>query len=417
MGKKSNNVPRSPFLAGVRFFDPDRIACLEACGGEFGDPIPVELSETVRSAEEATLDSVGSGLVKAIASGPEALGLEDEFSNCSAEEMEETAASYVRLLRSIYPDIEERLALAAMAKTEKGDLDFAEEVLLALRNISGSAKSYSDLALLYWKRAQARKGGSGKAYEEEIDKEVRSLHEGLKRHPNDSSLLLTLGSYHLGQGEGGIAIDCLQRALDHLEDGETRRSVAAAVDQLKSRMARENLLYKAFDEIMMDKGEAALATIREFLKTDSAAWEGWYIKGWALRVLDRCAEAREALLESVKRNPDIGASYNELALCERRLGNVGLAEEYLELAVDKEEDNEIYLANLAFLHLSRRDYDGARRYLDRARRINPDDNQVLDLIDEYEALTGEKLGAAVVEESLPRAEVEKLRSDGGLEEI
>lgn len=409
MDKKTENPNLPRFLEKVTFVDPGLLPCMEELAG-LDYPVPVEAASAAE-ARQADASRLAAGLVWAAAAGPEALARTDEFAGRSEEEVREALAAYEALLLRLEPRIEEKLGLAGMAKLDKGDLEFAEGALLAAKNIGGSARSYADLAFLHHTKAQAARRRSARAYDLEADREVEVLREGLGRHPDDPTLLLSMGTCHMDREEEEEAAGCFRRAIANMEDGEPRRKVASLLANLESKAELEEMLFGAFDLIMMDKAPEALAQITRFLERDSAGWQGWYVKGWALRVMERFDEAREALLESVKRNADIGATYNELALCEKRLGNIELAKEYLEVAIDKEDDNAIYPANLAYLHLSQKNFDEARRCLDLARRLAPDDNQVLDLIDEYEALSGEEVGPAVVEESLPREAVGRLRDE------
>jgi len=83
-----------------------------------------------------------------------------------------------------------------------------------------------------------------------------------------------------------------------------------------------------------------------------------------------------------------------------------LAKEYLNIANELDEENVIYLANLSFLHLADKEFDKAKYYLEKARALDENDPQVKALIEEYEVITGEKLGEVIKEEFLDNSQIE-----------
>lgn len=405
-------------LSDVRFLDLKAMAGIPALKDGAKYPVPVQLTEGT----EPGLESIGAGLIKVLAEEPSYLKNIDRFKPMHDDERQKVYDYYRALLLLMRPQIEEELIMAGIAKTSAKDYAFAEQILTAAKNIGHSERSYINLAVLYANQSadllKAKRTKESQIADERI---VQVLHEGLKQHPKSYDIMAELGGFHLRHKDLDIAREFFEDSLKDMPDSERRQQIQALSLELKAQLDQDNAVLEAYDQIMMGNEAKALETIEKHLKVDPDGWEGWYIKGWALRCLERYDEARTALLKSVSKDPEISATYNELSICEKESGNLPLAREYLEMAVDLEDDNVIYLANLAYLYLLDKDFSHARYYLDRARTVDPSDNQMLDLMDEYEALSGEKLGPAVVEEILSADEVRDLakrgENDGRVKEV
>jgi len=86
---------------------------------------------------------------------------------------------------------------------------------------------------------------------------------------------------------------------------------------------------------------------------------------------ERYGEARQAYEEALTIAPDSGVLYRELALIERRLGELGRALEYVMRANDLEPDDAAGLTLQGDIHETLGDLEGAETAYSRAVRINP----------------------------------------------
>lgn len=396
-------------FSDVSFLDLKSVEKVESLKDLPRYPIPVQIQSDVKSVEEIQIEAIAAGLIKVMAVDSSYLKNVPQFASFSDGECREAYDYYRTLLLQIHPNTETDLSLAGIAKTNAGDFPFAEQILLAVKNIGHSSKSYVNLAVLYANQTTAlQKEKKTREAENCDEKIVKILHEGLQHHPDDPDILVELGGYHLRHHDLEIAGEFFEDSLPGIPEGERKEQIKGLMNDIKSELDHENAVLAAYDQIMMGNEEKALAIMEEYLKIESGSWEGWYVKGWALRCLERYTEANEALLKSVSMNPEVSAAYNELAICAKESGNLQLSKEYLSMAVEMEEDNVIYAANLAYLYLSEKNYDQARYYLEQARRIDSSDSQVIDLMEEYEVLTGEKLGDIIVEEIHDKEEVQEL---------
>ncbi len=94
---------------------------------------------------------------------------------------------------------------------------------------------------------------------------------------------------------------------------------------------------------------------------------------------ERYGEARRAYEEALTIAPDSGVLYRGLALVERRLGELGLALEYVMRANDLEPDDAAGLMLQGDIHETLGDLEGAETAFSRAVRIEPTPNRQANL--------------------------------------
>ena len=69
------------------------------------------------------------------------------------------------------------------------------------------------------------------------------------------------------------------------------------------------------------------------------------------------------------------------------------------------------MSNLAFLYLTDGQFDEAREALEKARYLSGDDKIVEELINQYEKLTGEKIGEVIHEDIVKDEDSEEVEED------
>jgi Flp pilus assembly protein TadD len=203
-----------------------------------------------------------------------------------------------------------------------------------------------------------------------------------------------------------VARTFLERYLE--TDGvmdEKRTHTKKILADINAKLADDETLMASYDAIHMNKEEEALATLDTFLQANPTVWNAWFLKGWALRRLERYEEARYSFLKALSYTTASSDLYNELAICSLELGERALAKEYLNTAIDLDEENITLLSNLAYLHLADGELDLAREFLERARAVDESDPVIEQLIADYQTSTGEQVGSPVVQQYLDTEEV------------
>lgn len=324
--------------------------------------LPVQIADGSSTIDPSTgiqIEMIAAGLIKIIAHAPS----------------HEHTLYYRALLRALQPDIVKELQLAAIAKANNQELDFAEELFLAASYLNPDIpEMFVNLSVLYGQKARlAMDKDDQELYDSAIEKQVNILRRGLEHHPLSELLLSEFGMLNLFLGNDEIAATYLNQYLSIARDGEKKELIEKRVKEINERLENDQTLHAAFDEMQLGNEEQALRLIETFIANNKDIWSGWFIKGWAHRRLGDFASAQKAFLtclELGEKNADI---YNELSICALELGNEELSKDYLEIALELDEDNVKLLSNLAYLHIRSEEFNRAHELLLRGQAIDPND--------------------------------------------
>lgn len=347
--------------------------------------LPIQLAEGKKTPDENdyTVENIISGMLTVIA----------------YDEAHPDFDYYKSFINALEPDLAKKLNSAAIAKEKQKDYDFAEELFLAVYHLLPQTASCINLATLYsYMAVDAR----DKKKEDEEDNCLllakRTLIDGLKRFGENEDILAELTSFEAYMGNLEDAKEYLDRYMLVASEGERKQEMKRIQSQINFQLENDNEIKEAYDFIMLGMPEKALPMIDKFISSNPKVWNGYFLKGWALRVAKKYEEAKEALLECMKLGESNSEIYNELSICELECGNRELAKTYLETAVDLDPENLNIVSNLAYMNLIDKDFDNARQWLEKARFLAGDDKIVKDLIEQYQMLSGEKIGELIHEE-------------------
>jgi len=314
-------------------------------------------------------------------------------------------------------DTVEELNAAAMTKAKQKDFPFAEQLFLTVYHMLPQSASCINLATLYnsW-AVHSKDKGDEKSEDLYLAKAHATLEEGLEAFGENEDILAELGSFETYMGNFEDADEYLTRYMKVAAEGEKKQKLKKMLRDVRFNLESDNEIKQAYDFMMLQEEDKALKAIEGFIRKNPKLWHGHFIKGWALRIKKEYAEAEKEFLECLKlgeRNSDI---YNELAICSLEGGKRELAKNYLEIAMDLDEDNLTLVSNLAFLRLSDGEYDEAKKLLEKARSLSSEDGQVKAMMEEYTKKTGESFGDIIHEEYVDTSKETK-DGDGYEEEL
>ncbi len=367
--------------------------------------IPVQLPEGKKKldAEDVTIESICAGMLTIIAYQSENKNLDYYREFCLA----------------CQPNCIEELNTAAIAKEQQKNYPFAEQLFLTVYHMLPQSASCINLATLYSSWAvQEKKEKDEKAEDFYLEKCLHTLEEGLEKFGENADILAELGSFHTYLGNLEDAEEYLKRYMKVAEEGEKKQKMKAMLKDVTFKLDSDNEIKQAYDYMMLQEEEKALEVIEKFISKNPKIWHGHFIKGWALRKLKKYSEAEKSLLKCMELGEADSDIYNELSICALENGNRELAKSYLDTAVDMEEDNLTLISNLAYLHLIDNELDEAKMWIEKARKLAPEDSQLKAMMDEYTARTGESFGDIIEEEYVrtPDKKEEETDEDDGYEE-
>jgi len=336
-------------------------------------PIPVQLPDGKKEIdlkEGIKFEMIGSALIKVVAH------LSDH----------PHSAYYRSMLISLQPDIVHELQVAAIAKANNGDLDFAEELFLAASYLSPNIPElFVNLSVLYGQKAkEALDKGEKELYDEAVTKQVNVLRRGLTANPLSELLLSESGLVNLFLGNNEIAYEQLKLYLELAPSSEKKSLIEKQFETLALKVESDQTLQEAFDEMQLGNVEQALRLINSYIENNKDSWSGYFIKGWALRRLEEYDEARNAFLKCLSLGEQNADIYNELAICALEMKQRDLAKEYLSIALELEEDNVKIISNLAFLELQDENYEEAKELLYKGKQYDENDPALKHLKEELD---------------------------------
>ncbi len=344
-------------------------------------PFSLEDGKETLSKDDWTVENLMSGLITV----------------CADDEKNEHFSYYKSIIDAIDPSIVMKLNQAALAKEERGEYDFSGLLFRAVYHLLPQSASCINLATLYSYMAvdASKKGEDNRAY---IKKARETLLDGLERFGENEEILSELASFEAFMADLDEAKEYLERYFRVAEEGDKKDEMKKLYSDVCFKLDNKEKIEEAYDFLSLGESDKALPAIDSFIEKNPSIWNGYFLKGWALRIKKEFKEAEKYFLKCIEMGESNAEIYNELALCALGEGSRELGEIYLESAVDLDEENLTVLTNLSLLKLEDGDYDEARKWLEKARFLASDDTLVEHLIKKYESETGEKIGALIHEE-------------------
>ncbi|MCL2186587.1 MAG: tetratricopeptide repeat protein [Treponema sp.] len=155
-----------------------------------------------------------------------------------------------------------------------------------------------------------------------------------------------------------------------------RPDIADELNKMKEQGLAEENYFKAYNLVKEGKAQEALSLIQIFLESYPHVWSGWFILGWALRILCRWEDAKASLLKAIELDSENNGNTNtrnELAICMMETSDYTGAKRELETALKDDPENVKIISNLAILALKTGNKDEADAYFRRVLEIDSDD--------------------------------------------
>ena len=165
-------------------------------------------------------------------------------------------------------------------------------------------------------------------------------------------------------------------------------------DDIKRKEEVKNLLKEILDDgvtdddyqnavwlIQSDKEEEAFPYIDKFIEKYPESWNAYFLKGWALRKLEKYTEAIPYLENSIKHNPDSPDAYNELGVCYMNLNIFYKSRLYFSKALKKNSEDLSIIYNLALCSFKEGNKEEANKYSKVILEFNPEDLQAKKLLE------------------------------------
>jgi Flp pilus assembly protein TadD len=323
-------------------------------------PIPVEIAGVEEiGLRELSAEMILSAMLRVIGAG---------------EADEEWTGYYRRFVLAFRPDILAEFTEAAVGKARNGDFDAALDIFSCLRGLFPFSPSVSlNRALVLEEKAGWLLKLGGEDGRKARDAAASAYEELMGREPPFPPAFFNSGRFFLSQSDFQKAAECFSRYLEEAGDGEKTIQAKEALKEIRDKGLDEECFNEA--RLSLERGEAAegLRSIREFLESRPLVWNGWFMLGWALRLLGRWADGAAAFKKAIELGGESGDARNELAICLMETGDVSGARRELETALAQDSDNVKIISNLGVLALKEGDKEKAAAFFRTALDRDGDD--------------------------------------------
>lgn len=299
---------------------------------------------------------------------------------------------YRHLFLLIRPTIREEILSGILIKIDNKDYEMAESLLESLIGLDEKCiNAHLMLAYLYEKKSK-EDTKQNKKYR----KQAKEVYDKLICiEPPNPPVFFNAAIFFIEEGNYKRAKDLLETyialKIDD-EDADEIKKVEKAqntLNYINNQVIQDSNFKKAITLINEEKASDALPLIQSFIEENPKNWNGWFLLGWALRMLKRWKEGAVSLQKSrelyqknknksfersdVNLQNEYSQICNELAVCLLEDEKITEAQAVLENALCKDCENVKLISNLGMIALKKGDKEKASSYFRTALYINPKD--------------------------------------------
>ena len=152
-----------------------------------------------------------------------------------------------------------------------------------------------------------------------------------------------------------------------------RPDILTKLKEIKDSGLNDKSYLNAHNLLKEGRAQEGLNSIRDFIERYPLVYNGWFILGWALRLLRRWEDAAAALRKAIELGGDNSDTRNELAICLMENGSLAGAKKELEAALYKDPENVKIISNLGALALKTGDKEKAAAFFRTVLELDGDD--------------------------------------------
>jgi tetratricopeptide (TPR) repeat protein len=336
-------------------------------------PIPVQLPGPIVKFDISmvSVESIIAGILRTLAWNPD----------------NRHAGVYRQLATALRPGLIAELSDTGVSKALERDWDVAEEIFLALTGLYPEApEPLLDLALLREEHAKLFREEADEKRAEEEDELAHSCYKRLlSLEPPFAPAYFHAALFFMRIRSFDRAMSLLTSYIGLGDDEEKIDKAKHIRSKLQELGYLDTTFKEAYDFIRLGDEEKGLERALQFVEKYPSVWNGWFLVGWAKRRLGSWKEAAEAFEQAISLGSKESDSYNELAICQMELGDYASARKNLERALAIEPENIKIIVNLGALAFKVGKRGEALGFFRSALEIDPDDGLARDWVRALEA--------------------------------
>jgi len=152
-----------------------------------------------------------------------------------------------------------------------------------------------------------------------------------------------------------------------------RPDILTKIKEIKDNGLDDENFINAHNLIQEGNIEEGLACVHDFIEDHPKVWNGWFMLGWALRLLGRWEDGKSALKKTIELGGDNSDTRNELAICLMETGDTAGAKRELERALTGDPENIKIISNLGVLALKNNEKEKAAAFFRTVLEIDNSD--------------------------------------------
>jgi Flp pilus assembly protein TadD len=330
-------------------------------------PIPVEIPENEErlNLEELSWEMIVSGMLNVIAGGP---GTYVPGENGAWIDY------YRHFVLALRPNILAEFTEAAILKARNCDFEPALEIFDALRGLFPDSPVVKlNRALAMEERASLFERRSKPEAEAAFQEAQAAYEDVLAIQPPFPEAYFNAGFFYLGRKDFRNARECLSVYIENSDNEEKQKQAHAIVKNINENGLEDEDLNAAYQLICQEEEEAGMLRIRDFIEKYPSVWNGWFVLGWALRRLGRWKDGAAAFSKAVELDGSVSDVRNEFAICLMECGDLKGARRELEAALRIDPENIKIISNLGVLAVKSGNANEAAAFFRAVHELDPED--------------------------------------------
>ncbi len=328
--------------------------------------IPSGISPEDWNMEDLSWEMILSGMLKLLAYDPG----------------NENNGYYRNFILHVKPAIIQELTQSGIVKAQTKEFDLAEEIFRALIGLEPfNYRHRLNLTILFENRAnhlELLEKNDDSSYYRDLAED--SYMEIIDQGDSLPDIFFNGACFFYNKQD---FVKASELADSYLKFGDDEVKIAEAKkilndsDNIKSQNQSYN---KAYTLIRNDQNQEGLKEIDDFLNHNPDVWNAWFIKGWALRKMEKFEEALQAFSKAKELNGAQLDIYNELAICHIELKQYSEAESSLHRAFEIDPENLKVISNMGILSLKQGKNKEAEGFFRTVLDLEPDDPIALEYL-------------------------------------
>ena len=209
----------------------------------------------------------------------------------------EHAGYYRSFLAALRPELETELTDAADHLISDGNWEQAEDILLALRGFRPESMEVRFSMAAYYDRRSEQEAKSGnRAQADSLEQSAEAAYnEVLSDEQAPVEAWYRAGLFRYRRGDFRRAAETLEAFLESGKDAEERKEAERLLRLCREEGQADELYQTAYAALTAGRIEEGADLARRFRDQKPGGWPGWFLLGWALRLMEDFEGAREAL--------------------------------------------------------------------------------------------------------------------------